>query len=52
MSMEPGLHPWMENSFGDKAEEYRREHLADALSKIPYMLCVDEYQHKVFENPK
>ena len=36
----------------ERAEEYRREHLADALMKIPYMLCVDEYQHKVFENPE
>lgn len=52
MSMELWTYPRMENFFGDKAEEYRREHLADALMKIPYMLCVDEYQHKVFENPE
>ena len=52
MSMELWTYPWMEKFFGDKAEEYRREHLADALMKIPYMLCVDEYQHKVFENPE
>ena len=52
MSMELWTYPWMENFFGDKAEEYRKEHLADALMKIPYMLCVDEYQHKVFENPE
>lgn len=52
MSMELWTYPWMENFFGDKAEEYRREHLADALMKIPYMLCVDEYQHKVFKNPE
>lgn len=52
MSMELWTYPWMENFFGDKAEEYRREHLADDLMKIPYMLCVDEYQHKVFENPE
>lgn len=52
MSMELWTYPWMVNFFGDKAEEYRREHLADALMKIPYMLCVDEYQHKVFENPE
>lgn len=52
MSMELWTYPWMENFFGDKTEEYRREHLADALMKIPYMLCVDEYQHKVFENPE
>ena len=52
MSMELWTYPWMENFFGDKAEEYRKEHLADALMKIPYMLCVDEYQHKVLENPE
>ena len=52
MSMELWTYPWMENFFGDKAEEYRKEHLADALMKIPYMLCVDEYQHRVFENPE
>jgi len=52
MSMELWTYPWMENFFGDKAEEYRKEHLADALMKIPYMLCVDEYQHKVFKNPE
>ena len=52
MSMEHFAYPWMKDFFGDKAEEYRREHLADALMKIPYMLCVDEYQHKVFENPE
>ena len=52
MSMELWTYPWMENFCGDKAEEYRKEHLADALMKIPYMLCVDEYQHKVFENPE
>ena len=52
MSMELWTYPWMENFFGDKAEEYRKEHLADALMKIPYMLCVAEYQHKVFENPE
>lgn len=52
MSMELWTYPWMENFFGDKAGEYRKEHLADALMKIPYMLCVDEYQHKVFENPE
>ena len=52
MSMELWTYPWMENFFGDKAEEYRKEQLADALMKIPSMLCVDEYQHKVFENPE
>ena len=42
----------MESFFGDKAEQYRKEHLADALMKIPYMVCVDEFQHRVFEKPE
>ena len=50
--MELWTYPWMEKFFGDRAEQYRKEHLADALMKIPYMVCVDEFQHKVFENPE
>ena len=52
MSMELWTYPWMESFFGDKAEQYRKDHLADALMKIPYMVCVDEYQHKVYEKPE
>mgnify|MGYP000999136280 CR=1 FL=1 len=52
MSMELWTYPWMEKFFGDRAEQYRKDHLADALMKIPYMVCVDEFQHKVFENPE
>lgn len=52
MSMELWTYPWMEYFFGDKAEQYRKDHLADALMKIPYMVCVDEYQHKVYEKPE
>lgn len=52
MGMELWTYPWMESFFGDKAEEYRKDHLADALMKIPYMVCVDEYQHKVYEKPE
>lgn len=51
MGMELWTYPWMESFFGDKAELYRKDHLSDALMKIPYMVCVDEFQHKVFENP-
>ena len=51
MSMELWTYPWMESFFGDKAEQYRKQHLADAIMKIPYMVCVDEFQHKVYENP-
>ena len=49
MGMELWTYPWMELFFGEQADQYRREHLADALKKIPYMVCVDEYQHQVYE---
>lgn len=52
MGMELWTYPWMESFFGEKAEDYRKDHLSDALMKIPYMVCVDEFQHKVFENPE
>lgn len=51
MGMELWTYPWMELFFGEQADQYRREHLADALKKIPYMVCVDEYQHWVYEKP-
>jgi M3 family oligoendopeptidase len=52
MSMEHFCYPYMESFFGDKADDYRYGHLMDALESIPYMVTVDEFQHRVFENPK
>lgn len=52
MSMEFFTYPWMDKFFGDKADEYRYAHLCDALAVIPYMVCVDEFQHEVYKNPK
>lgn len=51
MGMEMWTYPWMEYFFGEKAGQYRKDHLAEALMAIPYMVCVDEFQHKVYENP-
>ena len=51
MSMELFAYPWMELFFGDDADRYRYAHLIDALTSIPYMACVDEFQHRVFEQP-
>ncbi|MBP3704853.1 MAG: M3 family oligoendopeptidase, partial [Clostridia bacterium] len=51
MSMEFFTYPWMEKFFGERADEYRYAHLCDALAVIPYMVCVDEYQHEVYKNP-
>lgn len=49
MSMEHFTYPWMDEFFGEKADQYRYAHLASALEVIPYMVCVDEFQHRVFE---
>lgn len=52
MSMEHFAYPWMEQFFGEKADDYRYAHLMDALEVIPYMVSVDEFQHRVFEKPE
>ena len=49
MSMEFFTYPWMELFFGEQAEKYRKSHLWDALECIPYMACVDEFQHRVYK---
>lgn len=49
MSMEFFTYPWMELFFGEHAEKYRKSHLWDVLECVPYMACVDEFQHRVYE---
>ncbi len=51
MSMEFFAHPWMELFFGDAADKYRYAHTADSLEFVPYGVCVDEFQEKVYSNP-
>lgn len=51
MSMELFAYPYMERFFGDKTDKYRYAHFTDAIKDIPYLVCVDEFQHRVFENP-
>ena len=51
MSMEHFAYPWMESFFGKRSEEYKTAHLIGALSVIPYMACVDEFQHRVYAEP-
>ena len=48
MSMECLTYPWMEYFFKEKADQYRRTHLEEGLRVIPYMACVDEFQHEVY----
>ncbi|MBO4356473.1 MAG: M3 family oligoendopeptidase, partial [Clostridia bacterium] len=52
MSMEHFAYPYMESFFGDKADKYRYAHFCEAIKTIPYLVCVDEFQHRVFEDPK
>lgn len=51
MSMEFFAWPYMEKFLGNKAELYRRKHMLDALSFIPYGVIVDEFQHVIYSNP-
>lgn len=51
MSMEFFTDPWMKDFFGDRYEEFLQMQLEDAIRFIPYGTMVDEFQHKVYENP-
>ena len=52
MTMEHFAYPYMDSFFGDKADKYRYAHFTSALKTIPYLVSVDEFQHRVFENPE
>ena len=52
MSMELFTTPWLADLFGkEQAEKARFTHLMETISVIPYLVSVDEFQHRVFENP-
>ena len=51
MSLEFLSYPYMDRFFGDDAERYRTGHLEDALLFLPYGCAVDEFQHRVYEDP-
>ncbi len=51
MTMEHFAYPWMEGFFGENCEKYLTAHLIGALAMIPYMACVDEFQHRMYEDP-
>ncbi len=52
MSMEFFTEPWMERFFGERAPEYVKMHLMDAICFIPYGCMVDEFQHIVYDHPE
>lgn len=51
MTMEYFAYPWMDKFFGDKADMYKYYHMCETILTIPYLACVDEFQHKVYDNP-
>ncbi len=51
MAMEQFAYPYAELFFGDKAEEYRFQHLQETLTFVPFGVAVDEFQHIVYANP-
>lgn len=51
MSMEFFTWPWMQLFFKEDTDKYKFGHLAGSLSFLPYGVAVDEFQHRVYENP-
>ncbi len=51
MSMEYFTYRWMDSFFGDRGDDYRRMHFADAAIFVPYGCMVDEFQHRVYAEP-
>ncbi|HIN95254.1 MAG TPA: peptidase M3, partial [Planctomycetes bacterium] len=37
--------------FGDRADDFRKLHLASSLIMLPYTVAVDHFQHLIYENP-
>lgn len=52
MSMEYFTYQWMDQFFGERADEYRKMHFEDAAIFVPYGTMVDEFQHIIYENPE
>ena len=51
MSMEFLTWPWMKNFFLDDTAKFKFNHLAEAITFLPYGVAVDEFQHIIYENP-
>ena len=52
MSMEFFAEKWMELFFGNRADDYRKMHLEDAIAFIPYGCMVDEFQEIIYSKPE
>ena len=52
MSMEFFAWPWIHLFFEEDTDKYIYSHLAGTITFIPYGVCVDEFQHLMYENPE
>lgn len=53
MSMEFFTEPWYGLFFeGKDAEDYKKMHLEDAAMFVPYGCMVDEFQHRMYDEPE
>lgn len=52
MAMEFFTEPYMNLFFSDRSEDYKRYHLENAVTFIPYGCIVDEFQHEVYAHPE
>lgn len=52
MSMEFLAWPWIDQFFIEDTPKYKFNHLAGALSFLPYGALVDEFQHGIYANPE
>ncbi len=51
MSMEFFAWPWVNLFFEEDTEKYKFSHLSQALMLIAYGVLIDEFQHRVYEEP-
>jgi len=51
MSMEFLAWPWIHKFFEGDTDKYKFNHLAGAVTFLPYGVLVDEFQHSIYENP-
>lgn len=51
MSMEQLTYPWMNLFFGDDTDKYKFVHTSSNILFLPYGVAVDEFQHRMYEQP-
>lgn len=51
MSMEFFTEKWMNLFFDNRADDYRKMHLEDAIAFIPYGCMIDEFQEIIYTKP-